>query len=236
MAQIQKYISIQELMDNLKRNPLLDDLVTLEGAVHYTVEFMRIMGMPQLFLEKTAEVQIEQYRGLLPCDYLEMIQVRNSKGRCIRYSTDSFHMSPRKRKDIPHTVGNHEDTYKVQGNCIFTTIESGLIEIAYQAIAVDKDGFPLLPDNASFTKALELYITQEYFRNLFYQGKISTAVLNEVSRNYAHYARQAQSDLVRPTIDQMEAITHMWNSIIPRVREHSTGFNTMGNQEYIRLQ
>ena len=102
---MERYVSIKEILDNLLDNPLLQDL-TLERVVNYAVRFIQKVGMPSIFLEKTEEIEIENYRGKLPCDFYEMIQVRAVGHNCdgvfhevFRYSTDSFHMSPNKTKD-----------------------------------------------------------------------------------------------------------------------------------------
>ena len=236
MAQIQKYISIKQILDDLLSHPLLTDL-TLERAVNYVVTFLRIVGMPQLFLENTADIVIKNHRGVLPCDYLNMIQVRDERGYCFRYSTDSFHLSEKEvnRQSKYYVRDNPDLTYKIQGNCIFTSIENGNIEIAYEAINVDKDGYPLIPDNESFKMALELFIKKEWFTIQFDLGKISAQSLTNVQQQYAWYVGQAQSDLVRPTIDQMESLKNMWTSLIQRTREHKRSFNTLGNQEFIKI-
>ena len=211
--------------------------LTLERAVNYTVQFIRIVGMPQLFLENTADIVIKDYRGVLPCDYINMIQVRDERGYCYRYSTDSFHLSNKEiNKQSKYYVRDNPDlTYKIQGNCIFTSIKDCTIEIAYEAIAVDKDGYPLIPDNASFVKALELYIKREWFTILFDLGKISAQSLQNVQQQYAWYVGQAQSDLVSLTVDQMESLCNMLTTLIPRVNEHKRGFKDLGNKEYLRL-
>lgn len=67
-----KYISIRQVLDNLLDNPLMQDL-SLERAVNYAVRFIQKVGMPSIFLEKTEEIEIENYRGKLPCDFYEMI-------------------------------------------------------------------------------------------------------------------------------------------------------------------
>ena len=127
-------------------------------------------------------------------------------------------------------------TYKIQGNVIFTSIKEGVIEIAYNAFAVDSDGYPLIPDNSSFINALELYIKKKQFNVLFDTGKISQAVYNQVCQDYAWAVGQAQSDLVRPTIDQMQAITNSLNTLVWRVSEHKSGFVNTGSAEKIKLQ
>lgn len=67
-----RYISIRQVIDDLLVHPLLQDL-SLERAVNYAVDFMRIVGCPKIFHEKVEKIQIEDYRGSLPCDYMEVI-------------------------------------------------------------------------------------------------------------------------------------------------------------------
>lgn len=227
------YISIRQIIDNCLHHPLLQDL-TLERAVAYTVDFIRIIGMPPMFIEKTAELEIENYRARLPCDFHEMIQVRTNHEKCghyvggvFRYSTDNFHMSDNKH-DSP------DYTYKIQGSVIYTSLKEGTIEIAYRALAVDDEGYPLIPDKSSFTRALELYIKKQCFTILFDLGKINQAVYANVQQEYAWAVGQAQSDLIRPSIDEMQSITNALNTLVPRVNEHSKGFITDGSMERIR--
>ena len=103
------------------RHPLLRD-VPFETILEYTLDFIQIVGCPSLFEEKTTVIKIEDWRGVLPCDYVSMIQVRTAKKVdgiepnhrshiSYRYSTDSFHMS----KEKPD-VGRYgtDLTYKIQ--------------------------------------------------------------------------------------------------------------------------
>lgn len=229
-----KYISLRQILDDVLDHPMLKD-VSFERAVNHTVHFMRIVGCPRMFEEKTALVEIENYRGLIPCDFNDIIQVRTHSScdrknyGVFRHTTDNFHMSENKQNSF-------DLTYKIQGNVIFTSIKEGVIEIAYNAFAVDSDGYPLIPDNSSFISALELYIKKKQFNVLFDTGKISQAVYNQVCQDYAWAVGQAQSDLIRPTIDQMQAITNSFNTLVQRVGEHRSGFVNHGSAEMIKLQ
>lgn len=222
-----RFTNIKLIMDRLTRHPLLQD-IPFETVIDYTVDFIRIVGTPPSFLDKTAIINIVDYRGELPCDYYEMTQVRLNDGskRTFRYTTDSFHMSPNKP--------NLSDlTYKIQGNCIFTApLEQGQIEIAYQAMPMDEEGYPLIPDNSSYARALEAYIKRAWFTILFDQGKLNGQALARVDQEYSFYVGQAQSEIIMPTIDQMEAISNMWNTLLPR-DEHRHGFLDNGTQSHI---
>lgn len=229
------YISIKQILSDLLDHPLLQDL-SLERAVNYAIHFIQIVGVPNEFEEKTALINIENYRGCLPCDYYDMMQVRTYKEgeycpRVFRYTTDSFHHSPNKGDSDTWDL-----TYKLQNSIIYTSIKEGTIEIAYHAVKVDKEGYPMIPENSSFIQALELYIKKKVFTILFDQGKINNAVLQNTQQEYAWAVGQAQRDLTMPTIDQMESISNMWTQLLQRNNEHSKGMKSLGRREYIKLQ
>ena len=220
----EQYINIKVVLDRILRHPLMQDL-SLETAVDYTIDFMRIVGTPRMFTEKVVRITIDKYRALLPCDYYQTIQVRIPGGHALVYSTDSFHMSNK---------GN-SSTYKIQGNIIYTSIESGELELAYLAISTDADGYPLLPDNSSFTRALELYIKKQWFTILFDLGKITSAVLQNTQQEYAWAVGDCQSEFNRMSIDQMEAFSNSWRTMILRDHQHSSGFIGDGSRQTLNI-
>ena len=224
-------------MDKITRHPLMQD-IPFETVIDYAVDFIRLVGTPPSFIDKTAIIDIHNYRGELPCDFYEMIQVRlaydekhkvENHAPTFRDTTDSFHMSPNK----PHVS---DLTYKLQGNCIFTApLEEGKIEIAYKAMPIDDEGYPMIPDNSAFSRALEMYIKKQWFTIQYDLGKISQAVMAKADQDYAWAVGQAQTDLIRPTIDQMESISNMWGTLIPRAQEHRKGFIHTGSREHIKI-
>lgn len=226
------YLSIKHILDDLLSHPLLQK-VSLERAVNYTVHFLRIVGCPNIFEEKIERVKIENHRGKLPCDLYKILQVRNSGlERTMKdiytYSSDNFHYAFDKDAE-------KDNTYKVQGGVIFTSLKNGIIEIAYQAMKVDEDGYPLIPDDSSFINALELYIKKQVFTTLFDTGKLTAQVYNNVLQEYSWAVGQASTSLIKPTIDQMEALTNSLNTLIPRTTEHSTGFRHNNKRERIKV-
>lgn len=223
----EKYVNIRLILDKTLRHPLMQDL-SLETAVDYTVDFMRIVGVPQMFDEKVTTLNIVDYKGKLPDDYYQMIQVRKPKGNSFRYSTDTFHFSPNK--------GQSDFTYKIQGGYIYTSLREGEIEISYEAIAIDDEDYPLLPDNSSFTRALELYIKKQWFTILFDLGKIQPQVLQNVQQEYAWAVGDCQSEFNRLTIDKAESFYNSWRTLILRNTEHSTGFINNGIKERLKVQ
>lgn len=216
------YINIREVLSRVTRHPLMQD-ISLEAGIQYTIDFIGIMGLPNLYENKIESICIEQYRGLLPCDCISINQVMHNN-QCLRHMTDNFN-------------GNNnsgEESFKTQGNIIYTSFKDGSIDISYKSIRLDCDGFPMIPDNPIFLKALEEYIKKEWFTILFDMGKISPAVLQNVQQSYAFRAGQLNSSFLIPSPSEMESITRMMNTLIPRVKAFNDGFKNYSNQEYIK--
>lgn len=221
------YVSIREVISRIMRNPLLQD-VTLEQVVQYTIDFFYIFGFPKMFQDKEEKVHIFEYRGKLPCDVVQIKQIKDCKsGVCLRSMTDNFSPDEKSRGEI---------TYKTQGQMLYTSFKEGEVIISYNAVPLDEEGYPLLIDNGVFLKTLELYVKKEVFTILFDLGKISPAVLQNAQQSYAWSAGQLQSEMTIPSVNEMESIKGLMNQIIPRFNEFKYGFKHEGNKEYWRVQ
>lgn len=224
-----KYISIKIILDKLLRHPMLQGL-SLEAAVDYAVDFMRIVGCPAIFTEKTRVLDVETYKSKLPDDFYEMIQVRGNN-RVFRYATDSFFLS----EDKQHAEYVKDLTYKIQGDYIFTSLKEGQIEIAYTAIETDDCGFPMIPDNSKFTRALEAYIKKEWFTILFDMGQIQPAVLQNTQQQYAWAVGACESEFQKLSLDKAESFFNSWRTLLIKDREHSKGFIKTGSRETLKF-
>lgn len=240
---MEKTTNIRVIADKLMRHPLMAD-IPFETIIDFTIEFISLVGCPKLFTEKTKILEVNNYRAELPCDYESMIQVRTAKKVddnypkhrahiAYRYATDSFHFSENKAN-----VGRYgtDLTYKVQGCVIFTSTENTPIEIAYNAIATDDEGYPLIPDNTSFLRGLKAYIKKEWFTIKFDEGKIHPNIFNQALQDYAWAVGDCQSEFNRLSLDKAESLFNSWRTLLIRDTEHKQGFINNGAKEYLTIQ
>lgn len=249
-----QYTNIRRVLDDITEHPLLRD-VTLEQVIRHTIRFVSLHGYPQLYQDKIDTVDIKDFRGLLPCDLISIIQVKDLKTDvCLRSMTDTFTPGLRPKpnmrnqpKDLLNNMKPPVDTYippmqeyreepsfKTQGRIIFTSFTEGKVEIAYKSIPVDEDGFPLLIDNETYLNALEAYIKVKVFTVKFDTGKIQAGILSNAQTEYAWASHLLQSEMTMPSISEMESITRMINTLIKPVRLFDNGFKDLGNREYLR--
>lgn len=227
------YTNIRRVLDELQRHPLLSDL-TLEQVVSYTVTFIGIFGMPKLYQDKQEVITIDNYRGILPCDCVQINQVKDNRtGICLRSMTDNFLPS----SDYNNTESSitQEKTFKTQGDILYVSFKTGEVLVSYKATPTDKEGYPLLIDNPIFLRTLEAYIKREVFETLFDMGKIQPAVLSNAQQRYAWLAGQLQSEFTIPSITEMESLKRSWCTMIQRTSSFSNGFKNNSDREYLKV-
>ena len=207
-----QYVKLEEVLSRLLRHPLLQEL-SIEAAIQYTIDFIHIFGLPEMFQNKEATLQINQVKDA--CSNI-----------CIRSMTDTF--EPSDNNYYP------DKTYKVQNTMLITSFKEGTVLINYKAIPIDEDGYPLLIDNSNFLKALELYIKKEAFQILFDTNKITPAVFQTVAQEYAWAAGRLQSEFNIPNESEMESIARSWTTLVQRVTDFDDGFKSLGNREYLK--
>lgn len=258
-----EYVSIKLILDRLLRHPLLQDL-QFDAALDYTVDFMRIVGMPRMFEEKHTEIKIDKYRGILPEDMYRIISVTYN-GNKLYYAGDSSLVVENEDsvntdqpsepyenngtesdilpaeaitrgdfvfvQNIQTYVQNKQykkDCYKIQGNLIYTNIKEGILDVIYSSIPTDDEGFPMILDNSSYLRALELYIKKQWFTILFDMGKIAGPVLQNTQQEYAWAVGDCQSEFNRMTLDQAELFYNSMKNAIRDIDHGKYGFKYLG--------
>ena len=265
-----QYTSIHRVFENLFDHPMLQN-ITLEQAVKYALKFISKHGYSKLYEDRIADVDIYEFRGMLPCDLISITQVKDLRsGICLRAMTDSFPagMQPDRPERPPRPHGPQlpqfpqegpkpplpkgpgidglyipplhphfeEPSFKTQGQVIYTSFSEGKIQIAYRAIPVDEDGFPLLIDNDTYLDALESFIKMKVFEVKFDQQKIPAGVFQNAQQQYYAAARLLQSEFTLPSPSEAEALARLWNTMIPKVRQFDRGYKHLGSREYLRNQ
>lgn len=243
-----QYTNIKRVLDDLTEHPLLRDL-TLDQVVRHTIRFISLHGYPKLYRDKQEVVEIKDFRGLLPCDLVSIMQVKDTKtGLCLRSMTDTFtpdeNLRENKPKDLLNNIQSEyippmekhveELAFKTQGRIIFTSFPNGKVEITYKSIPVDEDGFPLLIDNETYLNALEAYIKLKVFTIKFDTGKITAGVLSNAQTDYGWASHLLQSEMTMVSMSEMESITRMLNTMIKPVTSFDNGFKNVGDREYRR--
>jgi hypothetical protein len=127
-------------------------------------------------------------------------------------------------------------TYVIAGNYIKTNLRVGYLMISYQAVPVDNEGYPMIPDDESFEEAIYWYINMKLTYPEWKMGRVRDAVYYDAKSSWNFYRKQAYATALMPNVDQLEAIKNAWVRLVPEINEHDTFFSNLNNKQYILNQ
>ena len=190
-----KWTNLRVVADKILRDPVFIGL-NFETVIDYFIDFITIVGVPELFDEKftNAEIPIIDYRAILPDDFLEEITVQVDH-KTARTATDTYFGNYKEYQDTnPNEYfpdKRTEPSYKIKGGYIYLSKKEGNLLLKYKCIATETDetsedyGIPLMPDDPVFILALQSYIEVQFLKMLFRAGKINGQVLQLAQQDYA---------------------------------------------------
>ena len=128
---------------------------------------------------------------------------------------------------------SNDYTYVVSGNYIKTNLRTGYLMISYQAVPVDNEGYPMIPDNESFEEAIYWYINMKLTYPEWKMGRVRDAVYYDAKSSWNFYRKQAYATALMPNTDQLESIKNAWLRLVPEIDEHSTFFSHLNDKQVI---
>lgn len=148
-------------------------------------------------------------------------------------ATDPFHEFY--NKSYVHGIAP-TNSYKFNGNFVYTSFPDGVIDLAYDGIMLDNEGVPMIPNDPTIEKAIENYIKCQYFGILADLGKDVKYAYDRADKDYCWYIGQSQSHAVLMSLDKREAISNTMNTLMNNDKHHDSFYRNMGYGEKIRKQ
>ena len=133
-----------------------------------------------------------------------------------------------------------EPTYFIKPGWLVTNKAEGYIKLAYETIATDERGYPLIPDKTSYQEAIYWYVVMKLNFPKFLNGKLGGKGVNTAANTYSYlqhqwnfYRNQAYAECMMPTQDEMESIRNDWNKLLPEYDSRATFFRNQGDRQTI---
>lgn len=209
------YISIKETIGRFLREYNIDDSSYISDIPIWIEEAISLIGIPNYYVIKKAEVKIDQNKGILPCD-IEHIYGYFVSTNC----EDGVNKNNYRRLVIRNApligIGinsvNHETAYgTVDGNFLNTSFYKGKVMVVYKGIPMDCDGFPLVPKNAEFNQAIQFYFIYRMALSGFKHPIISFDQAYQLWEK--HYPRAGNS-INWMDLQEYQEFTEMWTNPI----------------------
>lgn len=187
-------------------------------------------------------LNVTDFKAKLPCDFHRLEQIAVN-GYAARYAGNTFHhildgcMCTTQQNDTVdeslftdawgNTFSNLSGgnvaglrqpyTFDINDNYITLNVEEATVCIAYQAMPLDENGFPMIPDNEIYKEAIVAYLTFKLDRKLWRVGKITDKVFQHSEREWLWYVGAALAEGRRPNLDKMEQIKKQFVKLLPSI-------------------
>lgn len=274
-----KYINSQEVIRQVFRDNKYKYELPWQDAIEWIADSIDLIGAPMALQPKQVCIKIENYRGMLPCDLMEVTQVAGSFNGCnpfpMRSTTNTFHPvftcetfqinqellaeAEISQQSIELPIGQdysgnpvyeidneniifpgsttsssgrsllNDATYKLNDSFIFTNYKDGYVFIAYSAMPVDEDGFPLIPDNKRYIEAVKCFIRWKVDYILWRSDELNEKVYRDSEREWLWYVASAGNSIRMPNADGMQSLLQQIK-LIPTKYAHDNFFNTLGSK------
>ncbi len=263
-----KYISIARLIEELYRDNGYSTEIPWEDLISWTDDALLLIGANQQFLKKVTgteadpDLDVTDYRAPLPCDFYKLEQIAFD-GAPVRFAGSTFqHLlsgeccglsdSATVTEIFRDNFGNEfspqlsastsaspsDVTFDINNNYMTFNKKEGKVCLAYLAVPMDKDGFPLIPDNISYRKAVKAYLSARldylnWRKDPSDRGKKS--LYDDSEQQWCWYVGQAGNKAKMPDVAMMESIKNERLRLIPDINQYSNFFKSLGAMERRRL-
>ena len=229
------------------------------GLIGHPIQFIRkVTGHVA-----NPNLDIVDYRAELPCDLYRLEQIAVN-GSAARYSGNTFHhlvggeccgvdvgnsttdiffdnfgnaFSPQS-SSVGGGAVNDVVTFDINNNYLTLSEKEGQACIAYLAFPTDEDGFPMIPDDINYRKAVKTYLMSKlayiaWIKEPSNGGK--KAIYDIASKDWHYMAGKTSNASKMPHPEQMESIKNQVIRMIPDINAHSNFFGSLGAQELKKI-
>lgn len=237
-------VSLKSILWRVMNNPVANDL-SYDQAAEWAIDAIKLIGAPLAFDKKvTQPIKLDNHKAALPTNLLTIKGIRyiwdidlfrndEMLSDAMTYGQQVYHYQEDCDTDLTH-IGCEEFTYEVQSGVIKVTPNEGWIQIAYDCLPVDEDGYPLVADNEKVKQALEYYILFKYMEALWAAGKITDKVFEYYRQEKSWWIGAAASNMQLAGIDHLEAVGNVINRLIINTNAHRNFFKQAGQKERLK--
>lgn len=140
-----------------------------------------------------------------------------------------------RERDYDSIYQGVKDEYTVINKEILRfSFKEGSVAVALLRQVLDPEtGYPMIPDNISYTTAITKYITLKIFEKHFYNGREgSQAKMQKAEQDWQWYCKQASNvDMMPYGIDEHQNLLDQRSYILPRQNQYFSFFGNLANPE-----
>jgi len=231
------YISAKTVIAKLYRDLGINEEIPEISIYEWIAESLSLIGAYSQYDEVSDCIELVSGKAKVPCGFYKLVDIRY-KGYPVHWSTNTNASNYQcENCQIPLcSNGVCDYTFYMNDNYIITNI--GLAEetnenicIVYLSIPLDDEGYPMVPDDVYYTKAIVAFITYMLDYQDFRKGKITDKVFQYSKSEWEFYVNSARASALMPNLAKLERLKNIWRRLLPLTNEYDRGFVNLGKKE-----
>jgi len=211
-----------------------------EGEIfEWISEALSLIGAFSQYKEITESLEFKEGKAKLPCGFEKLVDIRYCD-KPMYWSTDTnrykYQCTDCKIPD-DYNCCDSNHTFYINDSYVISNIkcdETNKVIITYLGIPTDSEGYPLIPDDVYYMKALTAYITYMLDRQEWRKGKIPDKVYNDSERDWLFYVNSARGSANMPNIAQLKNLKNTLRRLLPIPNDYKSGFRRFNKTENLR--
>ena len=187
-----------------------------------------ILDMVKILYGKYVEDPV--YSWFSKMDYATALEILNTNTNARVLLTNLI----RANNTDASTNSSIELKYSIKPGYIVTNLPTGYLKLSYDAVPIDDDGYPLIPDTMSYIEAIYWYVVVKLKYPDYIAGRLRGDVYGDMRQSWNFYCKQAYAESMMPGADEMESIKNTWNRLIPVMNAHDSFYDGISNPERIK--
>lgn len=229
---IYRFVSSKEILAKVARDLKPDNFDWEEDVLEWIGEALEFIGSGAAYELKSGDLEVFNFRALLPLDIRELKGVFNKDGKRYEYGSHEYVDTPTATvaKTNPLAITNSgvlvrtgqlieypKDGYFINGGYLIMGFESGQVTIEYEGLKVDQDGFPMIPDAVHYRNAVFFYILRQMIMGGYKHPDNQLNYFN-VDDMWKKYCLQATVKGGFPSVDKAMNLGKSFVSLVPVIR------------------
>lgn len=234
-------VSLKYVISKLYRDLNINEELPINSIIEWAAEALNYIGAYGQYISKTTALIVANHKVELPCDFyrLETISYNNISLRWADNQLPGNIMCETCK--LPDCFDC--ETFYIQDNTLYTSIEnttdqpttnsSNTLCITYTSVPIDEEGFPLIPDDVYYMKAITTYITYMMDWQEWRKGRLTDKVFQYSEKEWLFYVNSARGSANMPSLAQLERLKNVWQRLVPLNDEYRNFFRNLGKQERV---
>ena len=249
---ISGFVSLNSIISTVYRNLGINYEINQADCAEWAAESLAMIGAYSQYQETSACLTLVNGKVKLPLGFDKLVDIRY-KNSAMYWATNTnasnyqcsecqipvcssgklFQSSDGLNINLANSACNN--TFYVNDSYLITNItdEDASVCIVYLGVKVDEEGYPMIPDDIYYSKAVSSYIIERLDYQEWRKGKITDKVYDHSEKNWMFYVNSARGAANMPNSAQLENLKNIVTRLMPLRNEYAKGFVNISKPERI---